>query len=65
MLLAVCLLLAFLHPFASSDKMAFSSAPDAREEYSNVWAVEVPGGRSAADDLAQKHGFTNKGQVRS
>lgn len=32
--------------------------------FSNSWAVEVRGGQGAADELAKKHGFVNKGQVR-
>ena len=43
--------------------MAFFSANDAKKEYSNVWAVEVTGGKPTADELARKHGFINKGQV--
>ena len=31
--------------------------------YANVWAVEVEGGESAADALAAKYGFVNRGQV--
>ena len=31
--------------------------------YANSWAVEVEGGRVAADALAQKYGFENRGQV--
>jgi hypothetical protein len=31
--------------------------------YTNVWGVEVDGGRRAADALAEKYGFINKGQV--
>lgn len=29
----------------------------------NKWAVHLDGGPRAADDLAEKHGFTNLGQV--
>ena len=32
--------------------------------YTNSWAVQVDGGLSAADALATKYGFVNKGQVR-
>ena len=32
--------------------------------YTNSWAVEVRGGPKAADELAKKHGFENRGQVR-
>lgn len=28
-----------------------------------MWAVEVAGGRTVADDVASRHGFTNKGPV--
>ena len=31
--------------------------------YTNVWAVEVKGGKGRADTLAKKFGFENKGQV--
>lgn len=31
--------------------------------YSNSWAVEVAGGANVADRIAEKHGFTNLGQV--
>lgn len=32
--------------------------------FSNSWAVEVKGGSHVADQLAEKHGFINKGLVR-
>lgn len=32
--------------------------------FSNSWAVEVKGGSHIADQLAEKHGFINKGLVR-
>ena len=31
--------------------------------YSNSWAVEIRGGLSGADRLAEQHGFVNHGQV--
>ena len=31
--------------------------------YMNSWAVEVRGGTSAANEMALKHGFRNRGQV--
>ena len=31
--------------------------------YTNVWAVEVEGGKEQADALASKYHFENKGQV--
>lgn len=31
--------------------------------YSNQFAVYVPSGREAADEIAQEHGFDNHGQV--
>lgn len=31
--------------------------------FSNSWAVEVKGGSHVADQLAEKHGFVNKGMV--
>lgn len=31
--------------------------------FTNSWAVEVRGGAKAADEVAQKHGFRNHGQV--
>lgn len=31
--------------------------------FSNSWAVEVRGGHDAAEKLAKKHGFVNRGQV--
>lgn len=33
--------------------------------YANSWAVEIEGGKDAADALAQKYGFENRGQVSS
>lgn len=33
------------------------------EFYTNSWAVEVTGGRAAADEVARRHGFLNMGQV--
>lgn len=32
--------------------------------YSNEFAVHIPEGNDAADQIASKHGFVNKGQVR-
>ena len=32
--------------------------------FSNSWAVEVKGGSHVADQLAEKHGFINRGLVR-
>ena len=32
-------------------------------QYTNTWAVEVHGGLQAADQLARKYGFENRGQV--
>lgn len=32
--------------------------------FSNSWAVEVKGGLRIADQLAEKHGFINRGLVR-
>ena len=34
-----------------------------KAEFSNSWAVEVDGGRMVADEIANKHGFINRGQV--
>ena len=31
--------------------------------YTNSWAVEIEGGHSAAESLAVRYGFINKGQV--
>ena len=31
--------------------------------YTNVWAVEVEGGKGNADAVAKKYNFENKGQV--
>lgn len=33
--------------------------------YTNTWAVHVPGGQEAADQVANKHGFINYGHVSS
>ncbi len=41
---------------------AISSSSEAGT-FTNSWAVEVNGGREAADQLAVKYGFTNLGQV--
>ena len=35
----------------------------AGDHFINKWAVLVPDGNSAADDLAKEHGFHNEGQV--
>lgn len=32
--------------------------------YSNEFAVHIPDGDGAADEIASKHGFVNTGQVR-
>ena len=37
---------------------------ESKPVYTNSWAVKVEGGHSAADSLAAKHGFINKGQVK-
>ena len=34
-----------------------------KPRYSNDWAVEVIGGLTVANQLADKHGFVNMGQV--
>ncbi|XP_061411275.1 furin-like [Lethenteron reissneri] len=34
-----------------------------RDVYTHTWAVLVPGGAAAADDVAGRHGFTNLGQI--
>lgn len=31
--------------------------------YTNTWAVHIPGGQEAADQVANKHGFINYGHV--
>ncbi|KAG7300213.1 hypothetical protein JYU34_015771 [Plutella xylostella] len=36
----------------------------ARAHYTPTWAVHVPGGREAADAVANEHGFVNLGEVR-
>ena len=42
----------------------FSARPvDGYSEYTRNWAVEIRGGREAADKLAKEHGFTNMGEV--
>ncbi len=43
----------------------FVSVLSNEENYSNSWAVEVKGGHEAANALALKHGFINKGQVHT
>jgi len=48
----VCLFL--LSEFCIADEEVF---------FSNSWAVEVAGGVVAANEIARKHGFINKGQV--
>lgn len=37
--------------------------PGSALHYTNVWAVEVEGGKENADSLAIKYNFENKGQV--
>ena len=32
--------------------------------YINEWAVQVPGGEQAANKVAKRHGFENRGQVK-
>ena len=36
---------------------------DSSSHYTDSWAVEVRGGRQAADTLAKEHGFLNLGEV--
>ncbi|XP_043934196.1 furin [Protopterus annectens] len=31
--------------------------------YTNTWAVHIPGGQEAADEVAKKHGFINHGRI--
>ena len=38
-------------------------ASEEKPRYTNSWAVEVHGGPEAADALASKYGFINRGQV--
>nr|Q9NJ15.1 RecName: Full=Proprotein convertase subtilisin/kexin type 5; AltName: Full=Proprotein convertase PC6-like; Short=aPC6; Flags: Precursor [Branchiostoma californiense]AAF26301.1 proprotein convertase aPC6B isoform [Branchiostoma californiense] len=40
-------------------------AADGPRIYRNEWALHVEGGTAAADRLASKHGFINKGQIGS
>ena len=56
--LFVCLVL-ILSPWLC----ARSVKDDKDEFYTNSWAVEIPGGRAVADDVARRHGFLNMGQV--
>ena len=56
-LFSVCVSLVFVHSFcvcSCEEEVVFS----------NSWAVEVKGGSYLADQLAEKHGFINKGLVR-
>lgn len=39
------------------------AVPGSALHYTNVWAVEVEGGKEHADSLAIKYNFENKGQV--
>lgn len=32
--------------------------------FQNQWAVHIPSGQDAADEVASTHGFTNLGQVK-
>ena len=40
-------------------------AAESNPVYSNDWAVQVHGGESAANQIAEAHGFLNMGKVRS
>lgn len=51
--------------FALFVSAPFASARRENPVYSNEFAVNVPGGDTTADLLAAKHGFINKGQVRT
>lgn len=35
------------------------------QQYSSQWAVHIEGGQQAADEIAEKHGFQNLGEVRA
>ena len=41
----------------------FARPADGYSQYTRNWAVEIRGGREAADKLAKEHGFTNMGEV--
>lgn len=46
--------------------LVFSTFSVSEEDilFSNSWAVEVRGGSNVAEQVARRHGFVNKGQVR-
>ncbi len=59
--LAATVLLVLLYGGAPGVRL--QSVAAAKPRYTNSWAVEVSGGSLAADELANKHGFVNLGQV--
>lgn len=53
-------------PFLFDDVNRFEDRPSSRPSviYQNEFAVFIPGGIERANRIAEKHGFTNMGQVR-
>lgn len=49
-----------IRPFDPSDHHNHVST----DRYSNTWALKIKGGVERADEIARKHGLTNRGQVR-
>ncbi|XP_033150164.1 furin-like protease 2 isoform X1 [Drosophila busckii] len=50
------------HHINNIDIFGAYSIPD-QAIFTNEFAVHIPAGKSVADDIASKHGFTNKGQI--
>ena len=58
---ALLLLLVFS---GGTTSMSLAHVADGFARYTNSWAVEVRGGKNAADELAREQGFVNVGEVR-
>ena len=57
--LAVC-----MHTPNHLDEELQAAADQEETRYCNDWAVKIHGGIEMANDIADKHGFINLGQVR-
>ena len=60
--------LLFLLLFLTLFKLAIVSKDTNNEDedttYTNSWAVKIEGGDEVANEIAETHGFINRGQVR-
>ncbi|XP_076044014.1 furin-like protease 2 [Oratosquilla oratoria] len=63
--LALTVFLTIMNMVYSFDERPYGVDNDKSQMYHNQFAVHIKGGTSAADVVANKHGFTNLGQIGS